>query len=71
MRTIQVILLLLITAGLINFVRDGRDFHIAKILPFCGGQPINGEYAVAGIIMLGLILWGIGRINRNNKEDEK
>lgn len=68
---VSLVWLVLSIAGLINFVRAGRDFHIAQILPFCGGKPVNGEYAVAGIIMLGLILWGIGRINRNNKEDEK
>lgn len=71
MKKIQVLLLILIFAGLINFVREGRTFHMAKVLPFCDGQPIHAEYAVAGILFLGLILWGIGRINRNNEDDDQ
>lgn len=70
MKKIQAVLLMLIIAGLINFVRAGRNFHIAKSLPFCDGEPVNGEYAVAGVILLGLVLWGIGRINRNNQEED-
>ena len=68
-RIIQIVLVVLVGAGLINFARSGKTFHLAKTLPFCDGLPVNPQYAVAGVIMLCILVWGLGRLNR--KDDDQ
>ena len=68
-KVIQIILIILVGAGLINFVRSGKTFPLAGSLPFCDGMPINIQYAVAGVVMLCILVWGIGRLNRKDDED--
>ncbi len=70
MRTIKIAVILLIGGGIYRFVTSGQSFHIAKTLPFCSGNPVNGIYEVAGLVMIGLFLWGLYRLNRKNEDDE-
>ena len=70
MKAIKLILLLLIAAGFINFIKAEHQFHIAKILPFADGQPVSAEYAIGGIILLIILFWGITRLNRRDDQDK-
>ena len=70
-KTIQIMLIVLIAAVFINFLRDGQSYHIAKVLPFCDGRPVDPMYGFAGIIMILILMWGIHRVNRNNREKKK
>ena len=68
MRAIKITIVLLITFVVLGFIRAGADFHIARILPFCDGEPV-GMYAWAGLVMAGIFLWGLARLRRR-KDDE-
>ena len=65
MKALKILLVILFAALAINFARDGVNFHIVKSIPFLGGDPIS-NFDLAGIVLIGLLIWGIGRLNRNN-----
>lgn len=69
MRAVMIALVLLMIAGLINFVRGG-DFHIAKTLPFCGGHE-PGIYDVGAVLIIIIAIWGMRRLVRHTTEDSR
>lgn len=70
MKPIAVTLIILITACLLNFIKKSVDnFHIAEIFPFFDGREVKPEYAIGGIVMLLILLWGILRLNRRTDDD--
>ena len=69
MRVIKITLILLVASSVFAFVKSGMSFHIAKVLPFCSGNPIQGGYELGGLAIIGLFIWGLYRLNRNNRED--
>lgn len=68
MRVIKITVVFLIAVTVLGFIRSGADFHIAKILPFCDGEPVS-LYHWAGVIMGGIFLWGLIRLNRHDEEE--
>ena len=66
MKIFKLTLLILAIAALINFVRSGETFHIARTLPFAAGADQPPLYEFAGIAMLGITLWGFFRLVRRN-----
>ena len=69
MRALKITIVLLITITVIAFIRAGDSFHIASVLPFCDGEPVN-IYHWAGLVMAGIFLWGLYRLSRRNGDDE-
>ena len=63
MKAVKLCLAFLCGVTAINFIRSGDDFPIARVLPFCGGDPVD-IYDGAGLILLGMLLWGIMRLKR-------
>ncbi len=63
MRLFWIVVVVLVIACFINFVRTGETFHIAEVLPFGGGHEA-GLYDLASFIVIGLGLWGYGRLRR-------
>ena len=70
MRAIKVILIILVASIVINFIKSDRTFHIAKSLPFSNFQEKIDKYDWAGVAALGIIAWGIYRLNRKREDDE-
>jgi len=68
MKLLRISAVVLIASAVLSFIRAGRDFHIAKVLPFCDGQPIS-KYHWAGLIMCGIAFWGYCRLRDNNRDD--
>ena len=64
MKALKICLVTLLTAMVINFARDGADFHIVRSVPFLGGDPVSG-YDLAGIFLIGLLIWSFARLKRN------
>ena len=66
MKSFKIVLILLTACALIAWVRVAADFgHIARILPFSGGfRP--SIYDAAGITMVFICLWGLGRLKRRS-----
>lgn len=68
MKAAKIVLILIIVFSLINFVRQGREFHIVTVLPFSGGhQP--GIFDAAGIVVLVIAWWGWLRLKRRQRQD--
>ncbi len=70
MKAIKLILIIFISALVINFIRNGRMFHIAKALPFSNAPERIGIYDWACVAVLGILAWGFYRIKRNGDDDE-
>ena len=68
MKAIRLCLIVLIAAVVINFLRDGRTFHIAKSLPFSNAPERVGVYDLAGVVMLVICIWGFYRLKRNRRQ---
>jgi len=57
------IIVILTCAALIWIRSDGLyDFDIRTVLPFMGGRRDIGAYDWGGLALVGLGLWGIGRL---------
>ncbi len=70
MRIIKLALILFISAVVINFIRNGRTFHIAKALPFSNAPEKISIYDWACVAVLVILMWGFYRLKRNNQDDE-
>ena len=70
MKAIQILVVLLLTFTLLNFIRAGADFHIAKIIPFCDGEPVS-IYHWAGLIVAVIFCWGLIRLFRRDEDDDE
>ena len=69
MRLIKVCLTILTAAVVINFIRAGEMFHLAKILPFANRHDDVDFYDWAGVVVLVIFVWGLYRLARNNKDE--
>jgi hypothetical protein len=69
-RIAKILLIVLLTAVLINFVRDGADFPLPHILPGCDGLPLSPIHFLAGAVLLFLMLWGLKRLRRSSDDTE-
>ena len=68
MKAAKVVLIVLFCALIINWIRGGQDFHLARVLPFMGGHHPS-IYDVAAIIFLCVMLpWGLRRLRRRGEE---
>ena len=68
MKCFKVILVLIISFFLINFVRNGEDFALPRILPWCSGHYSPGFYDLAALILLVELAWGISRLRRFGRD---
>jgi hypothetical protein len=66
MKIIKAAVIILITLAVLSFIRDGRQFHIARVLPFCDGR--ISEYHLAGLVMCIIAIWGLKRIGSKNED---
>ena len=69
MKAAKIVLVLLVTMGLVVFVRGGRDFSLAKALPFCGGHK-PGFYDFGALALLALAAWGLTRLHRPSRAED-
>jgi hypothetical protein len=70
MKAIKLTLIIFISALVLNFIRNGRTFHIAKSLPFSNAPEKVGIYDWACVAVLIILAWGLYRIKRNSRDDE-
>jgi hypothetical protein len=69
MKAIKLILIIFISALIINFIRNGRTFHIAKSLPFANAPESISIYDWACVAVLVILAWGLYRIKRNSGDE--
>ena len=63
MKLIVILIVLLLFAALINFLRGDAGFPISQALPLLGGHP-PGLFDVAAGAMILISIWGIMRLLR-------
>mgnify|MGYP001590445682 CR=1 FL=1 len=68
MKLFKIVLVTLLVAGVIKWVRQGRGFSILESLPIVGGHELS-RYDVAAVIMLAIMLWGMARMARRDVDD--
>jgi len=71
MKAAKVVLIALLAALAINWVRQGSTFHIVQTLPFLGSRKPTLSYEVGGFILLILAWWGFSRLRRLGKDSDE
>jgi hypothetical protein len=66
-KVVWIVLLILLLASLIGWVRGDAVFPIVQALPFLGGYS-PGIYDAGACIMILITVWGIRRLNRRNED---
>ena len=66
MKLIVMLIVVLLFAALINFVRGDSGFPISQAPPLLGGHP-PGMFDVAAGVMLLIAVWGIWRLVRREE----
>lgn len=69
MKAFRVVLIILLIAALMNFVREGggRTFHIITTLPFAGGHE-PAIWDLGGLCLIALGIWGWQRLKRQRRK---
>ena len=68
MRIFFITLVLILLVAIMVWVRSGDGFHIARVLPFCGGHE-PGLYDVAALGVILILLLGLKQLYRPPDED--
>lgn len=68
MKAIKIALILLTTAAVLLFIRDGTAMDLRKLLPFCDGEPVN-NYHFGDLIICLIAIWGLARLMRQGGND--
>ena len=63
---LQIALILLLTLGILKFIRGGQGFDIRSVIPFMSGRDIS-IYDWAGLALLIIVAWGLVRLRRFGK----
>ena len=69
MKVIWTVLIVVLIAGLMCWVRGGADFSFVRALPFLGGHP-PGVFDFGAICLCVITVWGLARLRRNRDDDE-
>ena len=69
MKAIKLVLIIFISALVINFIRNGRMFHIAKALPFSNSPERISIYDWACVAVLVILAWGLYRLKRKSDDE--
>jgi hypothetical protein len=69
MKLIPIVLIVLVAATVLLFVTDGALFHPARTLPFNSRGPVQRNYELAGLIMLGLFCWALHKLRNRDGQD--
>ena len=69
---VKILIIIVITFGLTGWIRNSFNFgHIARTLPFCGGEEVSVPYAIGSIVLLVLLFWGFHRLKRPEQPDDR
>ena len=70
---VAIVIVIVVTAAIVNFLREDADWPLPRVLPGCDGLPLSPIHFFAGAVLILLMLRGLGRLNRStgysNAED--
>ncbi len=65
---VAIVIIVIVTAAFVNFLREGADRPLPHVLPGCDGLPLSPIHFLAGAVLIFLIFWGLRRLNRSTDE---
>jgi len=65
---VAIVIVILVTAAIVSFLREGADWPLPRVLPGCDGLPLSPIHFLAGAVLIFLMLWGLRRLNRSTDE---
>ena len=71
MKVGKLILIIIATAVVINFLRGSEGFALPRVLPFLGGFKPSFSFDVGAIVLLVLMFWGLGRLKRRDEPENE
>ncbi len=69
MKPLQLAITLAIAIVLIQFVKIGESFHLARCLPFCDKEITIYDFGAVAFILI--FVCGIMRMNRSDAEEDE
>jgi len=70
MKTVKIVVIVIVTAALINFIRGSESWPLPRVLPLLGNHQPSFLYDLAGGGALVLLLWwGLRRLRRRDDEE--
>ena len=69
MKAFKIILIILLAFIAINIIRDGSNYPLPQILPFCAGKEVSGLFDLGAILLIVMALMGISNLNRKDEDD--
>jgi hypothetical protein len=67
MRIVWTVLIVVLIAALICWVRSGSAFNVVQALPLLGGHP-PGIFDLGAFVMILITIWGVRRLTRNRSD---
>ena len=67
MRLIKIAIILVCTAAVIIFLRQGQGFPLPRVLPACDGHEVNSAYLIGGIVLIALMFRGLRRLHSSSE----
>ena len=67
---VAIVIVIVVTAALVNFLRVGADWPMPRVLPGCDGLPLSPMHFLAGAVLILLMLWGLRRLGRSAQEED-
>ena len=69
MRSMLVTVVVLLTLALLGWIRADHQFDPRRLIPFLHGEA--SLYDAAGLVVIGIALWGLARLHRGPTPDEE
>jgi|GEM_PF-3463312 len=64
-KLVAIVIVVIVTAAFVNFLREGADWPLPQALPGCDGKPLSLTYLLGGVAIVFLVLWGLRRLGRS------
>ena len=65
---VAIVIIVIVTAAIVNFLRGGENWPLPQALPGCDGKPLSLIHLLGGIAIIFLIFWGLRRLGRSANE---
>ena len=68
-KTFAIIMIILFAFIAINIFRDGSDYPLPQVLPFCSGRDVN-MFDLGAVLLLLMALMGICNLYSKREDDD-
>ena len=65
---VAIVIIVVITAAFVNFLREGADWPLPQVLPGCDGLDLSPIHFLAGAVLIFLMVSGLRKLSRSTRE---